>query len=129
MITMMFGGPPSGFDPASSESACRESARRESDSAEATLAFAIMAAVISRRGKNGGFMSVKWGGFEEMIAVRHKKTSGGASTCRIFLELITDPAEPRSLAASLSLHRLNPGNHLSKLLQGQFICEVWPHQR
>ncbi len=30
---------------------------------------------------------------------------------------------------SLSLHRLNTGNHISKLLQGQFICEVWPHQR
>jgi|GEM_PF-2257678 len=37
MITMMFGGPPSGFDPASSES----------DSPEATVAFAMMATVNS----------------------------------------------------------------------------------
>ena len=58
MITMMFGGPPSGFDPTS-----LESARRDSDSAEATVAFAIMAAVISRRGKNGVFMGVKLGRF------------------------------------------------------------------
>lgn len=41
MITTMFG-----FDPASSES----------DSAEATLAFAMMAAVISRIGKNVVFI-------------------------------------------------------------------------
>lgn len=43
MITMMFG-----FDPAG----------LESGSADATVAFARMAAVISRRGKNGDFMGV-----------------------------------------------------------------------
>ena len=53
MITMMFGGPPSGFDPASSES----------DSAEATVAFAIMAAVISKREYNRIFMSVNFDRF------------------------------------------------------------------
>ncbi|MGB0155555.1 MAG: hypothetical protein ACPGFB_16145 [Verrucomicrobiales bacterium] len=41
---------------------------------------------------------------------------------------MTDPEELRNLAASLSLHRLNLGNHLSKLLLGQFIGEVRNHQ-
>ena len=58
MITMMFGGPPSGFDPASSGSACRES-----DSAEATVALVRIAAVISRRGKQCFCMSVNLDGF------------------------------------------------------------------